>query len=256
MKCQRPGCTGTIEDVGSGDLYCDTCGLAPVPEPASAGGGSGRSGSGRSGSLAGSRSGSARSSGASRASRRSVSGRLSRSLSGSTTGRSVSVRSSSSSGPTRGKLGAGLVTVPPIPKPDPAAAVLADPQVPERKRYCSKGECGAPVGRSRGDRPGRTEGFCTKCGHPYSFTPKLRTGDVVHGQYEVAGCLAHGGLGWIYLAIDHAVSDRWVVLKGLLDTGDEDALAAALSERRFLAEIVHPNIVRIINFVEHLDHST
>jgi serine/threonine-protein kinase PknG len=256
MKCQRPGCTGTIEDVGSGDLYCDTCGLAPVPEPASAGGGSGRSGSGRSGSLAGSRSGSARSSGASRASRRSVSGRLSRSLSGSTTGRSVSVRSSSSSGPTRGKLGAGLVTVPPIPKPDPAAAVLEDPQVPERKRYCSKGECGAPVGRSRGDRPGRTEGFCTKCGHPYSFTPKLRTGDVVHGQYEVAGCLAHGGLGWIYLAIDHAVSDRWVVLKGLLDTGDEDALAAALSERRFLAEIVHPNIVRIINFVEHLDHST
>lgn len=184
-----------------------------------------------------------------------MSGRLSRSLSGKASGRSVSVRSSrsSGSGPTRGKLGAGLVTVPPIPRPDPAAAVLDNPQVPERKRYCSKSDCGAPVGRSRGDRPGRTEGFCTKCGHPYSFTPKLRAGDVVHGQYEVAGCLAHGGLGWIYLAVDRAVSDRWVVLKGLLDTGDEDALAAAVSERRFLAEIEHPNIVRIYNFVEHLD---
>lgn len=86
--------------------------------------------------------------------------------------------------------------------------------------------------------------------------PKLRAGDVVHGQYEVAGCLAHGGLGWVYLAVDRAVSDRWVVLKGLLDTGDQDAMAAAISERRFLAEIEHSNIVRIYNFVEHLDQRT
>ena len=79
---------------------------------------------------------------------------------------------------------------------------------------------------------------------------------MVHGQYEIAGCLAHGGLGWVYLAVDRAVSDRWVVLKGLLDTGDEDAMAAAISERRFLAEIEHSNIVRIYNFVEHLDRRT
>ncbi|GGY18343.1 serine/threonine protein kinase [Streptomyces djakartensis] len=134
--------------------------------------------------------------------------------------------------------------------------VLDNPEVPERKRFCSRSDCGAPVGRARGDRPGRTEGFCTKCGHPYSFVPKLKAGDVVHGQYEVVGCLAHGGLGWIYLAVDRAVSDRWVVLKGLLDTGDQDAMAAAISERRFLAEIEHANIVRIYNFVEHLDQRT
>ncbi|KPI18601.1 serine/threonine protein kinase [Actinobacteria bacterium OK074] len=134
--------------------------------------------------------------------------------------------------------------------------VLSDPQVPERKRFCSRSDCGAPVGRARGERPGRTEGFCTKCGHPYSFVPKLREGDIVHGQYEVAGPLAHGGLGWVYLAVDRAVSDRWVVLKGLLDTGDQDAMAAAISERRFLAEIEHSNIVRIYNFVEHLDQRT
>ncbi|EPH41869.1 hypothetical protein STRAU_5036 [Streptomyces aurantiacus JA 4570] len=86
--------------------------------------------------------------------------------------------------------------------------------------------------------------------------PKLKAGDIVHGQYEVVGCLAHGGLGWVYLAVDRAVSDRWVVLKGLLDTGDQDAMAAAISERRFLAEIEHANIVRIYNFVEHLDQRT
>ncbi|WP_442802697.1 tetratricopeptide repeat protein [Streptomyces sp. CB01373] len=165
--------------------------------------------------------------------------------SGSTTG---------SSG--RGRLGAGLVQVPQVPRPDPRSMVLENPEVPERKRFCSRSDCGAPVGRARGDRPGRTEGFCTKCGHPYSFVPKLRAGDIVHGQYEVVGCLAHGGLGWIYLAVDRAVSDRWVVLKGLLDTGDQDAMAAAISERRFLAEIEHANIVRIYNFVEHLDQRT
>ncbi|UQA97985.1 serine/threonine-protein kinase PknG [Streptomyces halobius] len=207
-----------------------------------------------------------RSSSASRSSpsRRSVSGRLSRSLSGGEPTRGmasvpVSVRSAGSgsgAGSGRGRLGAGLVTVPEVPRPDPRTAVLENPEVPERKRFCSRGECGAPVGRSRGERPGRTEGFCAKCGHPYSFVPKLRPGDLVHGQYEVVGCLAHGGLGWIYLATDRAVSDRWVVLKGLLDTGDEEALAAAVSERRFLAEIEHSNIVRIYNFVEHLDPST
>ncbi|WP_431197152.1 tetratricopeptide repeat protein [Streptomyces flavusporus] len=170
----------------------------------------------------------------------------------------MSVRSSgSTTGSTgRGRLGAGLVQVPQVPRPDPHSMVLENPEVPERKRFCSRSDCGAPVGRARGDRPGRTEGFCTKCGHPYSFVPKLKAGDVVHGQYQVMGCLAHGGLGWIYLAVDRAVSDRWVVLKGLLDTGDQDAMAAAISERRFLAEIEHANIVRIYNFVEHLDQRT
>ena len=79
---------------------------------------------------------------------------------------------------------------------------------------------------------------------------------MLHDQYEVLGCLAHGGLGWIYLALDRAVADRWVVLKGLLDTGDADAMAAAVAERRFLAEVEHPNIVKIHNFVQHHDAAT
>uniref|UniRef100_UPI0035717646 serine/threonine-protein kinase n=1 Tax=Streptomyces albiflavescens TaxID=1623582 RepID=UPI0035717646 len=270
QKCQRPGCSGSYEDVGGGELYCDTCGLAPVvssngmvgsPPTGITAGGKGSRGSNRGSNSSSARSSSrssSRTSSRSSQSRRSVSGRLSRSLSGSSTGRSVSVRSSgSTAGSTgRGRLGAGLVEVPDVPRPDPREMVLENPEVPERKRFCSRSDCGAPVGRSRGERAGRTEGFCTKCGHPYSFVPKLHAGDIVHGQYEVVGCLAHGGLGWVYLAVDRAVSDRWVVLKGLLDTGDQDAMAAAISERRFLAEIEHANIVRIYNFVEHLDQRT
>ncbi|WP_374683962.1 tetratricopeptide repeat protein [Streptomyces sp. TBY4] len=271
--CMRPGCPGTYEDMGGGEVYCGTCGLAPAGAVAAGaeelvsvptamtsaarhGDSQGSHGSGRSSSS----SSSSRASRSSRSSssRRSVSGRLSRALSGAASTRSVSVRSSGSAASVSGRsrLGAGLVNVPEVPRPDPSAAVLENPEVPERKRFCSRSDCGAPVGRARGERPGRTEGFCTKCGHPYSFVPKLRAGDLVHGQYEVAGCLAHGGLGWVYLAVDRAVSDRWVVLKGLLDTGDQDAMAAAISERRFLAEIEHSNIVRIYNFVEHLDQRT
>ncbi|WP_420829722.1 tetratricopeptide repeat protein [Actinomadura coerulea] len=146
-------------------------------------------------------------------------------------------------------LGAGLVEVPPVPARDPASAIMENPEVPENRRFCSK--CDEKVGRSRGGRPGRTEGFCRNCGHPFSFTPKLRPGEMIGGQYEVLGCLAHGGLGWVYLARDHNVSERWVVLKGLLDTGDADSLAAATAERAFLAEVEHPNIVKIYNFVRH-----
>ncbi|MEV6024371.1 tetratricopeptide repeat protein [Streptomyces sp. NPDC052036] len=258
QTCQRPGCEGSYEDVGGGELYCDTCGLAPVVSAKGAVGSvaTGVSAGGRDSGGPGSEGSrpSSRTSSRSSQSRRSVSGRLT----GRSTGRSVSVRSSGSTSGSSGRsrLGLGLVQVPDVPRPDPRAMVLENPEVPERRRFCSRSDCGVPVGRSRGDRPGRTEGFCTKCGHPYSFVPKLHAGDIVHGQYEVVGCLAHGGLGWIYLAVDRAVSDRWVVLKGLLDTGDQDAMAAAISERRFLAEIEHSNIVRIYNFVEHLDQRT
>ena len=79
----------------------------------------------------------------------------------------------------------------------------------------------------------------------------MATGDLVGGQYEVVGCLAHGGLGWIYLGRDKNVSDRWVVLKGLLNAGDADALEAAVAEQRFLAQVEHPLIVEVYNVVEH-----
>ena len=129
--------------------------------------------------------------------------------------------------------------------------ITANPEVAEEKRFCAK--CGAPVGRSRDGRPGRTQGFCPKCRTEFSYAPKLSAGDLVGGQYEVVGPLAHGGLGWIYLAADKNVSDRWVVLKGLLNAGDLDAYQAAVAERQFLAEVQHPLIVNIYNFAMYED---
>jgi serine/threonine-protein kinase PknG len=196
--------------------YCDVCGTAPTAAPQEPA------------ATAAARTGSARS---------------------ARTGRTGSSKSAG----TRGRLGAGVVAMPRIPKGDPAAAIMTNPQVPESGRFCGNPECGKPVGRERDGQPGLTQGFCTQCGTRYSFVPKLSRGDLVGGQYEVQGCIAHGGLGWIYLAIDRNVHNRWVVLKGLLNSGDADAMAAAAAEVLALAEVEHPNIVRIYNFVEHMD---
>ncbi len=216
-------CGGTIEDG-----YCNVCGLAALPVPAAAPAGSASAGSGSASAGSGSA-----------VSRRTTGPRGSR----RTSGRSA-----------RGRLGAGLVEIPPVPYRNPASAVLANPQVPESRRFCAG--CEQPVGRGQDGRAGLTEGFCRNCGTRFSFSPKLAPGDLVARQYEVLGCLAFGGLGWIYLARDRNVSDRWVVLKGLLNTGDADAMAAAVAERQFLAQVEHPNIVRIYNFVQHADRRT
>jgi len=160
-----------------------------------------------------------------------------------------SVRTGGRTRPTVRRLGAGLVTIPAVTPVDPKSAVLTDPAVAQGRRFCWR--CGKPVGRAA---PGHAEtavGVCETCGAPYDFRPYLRQDDVVGGQYEIQGCIAHGGLGWIYLAIDRNVSDRWVVLKGLLHSGDAEAQAVAVAERKYLAELAHPSIVKIHNFVEH-----
>ncbi|PJE18641.1 MAG: serine/threonine protein kinase, partial [Mycobacterium sp.] len=155
------------------------------------------------------------------------------------------------------QLGGGLVEIPRTPDIDPLKALMKNPVVPESKRFCWN--CGRPVGRTALSKStdkgteGSKEGWCPYCGSPYSFLPQLNPGDTIAGQYEVKGCIAHGGLGWVYLALDHNVNDRPVVLKGLVHSGDAEAQAIAMAERQFLAEVVHPSIVQIFNFVEHSD---
>ncbi|MGH3957694.1 serine/threonine-protein kinase PknG [Mycobacterium sp.] len=152
------------------------------------------------------------------------------------------------------RLGGGLVEIPRAPDTDPLEALMPNPVVPESKRYCWN--CGRPVGRSSPENEApeaQSEGWCPHCGSRYSFLPQLSPGDVVAGQYEIKGCVAHGGLGWVYLASDRNVNDRPVVLKGLVHSGDAEAQAIAMAERQFLAEVVHPSIVQIFNFVEHTD---
>jgi serine/threonine-protein kinase PknG len=227
--CNRPDCGGTLTDG-----FCDTCGMAPSklpaavapPLPAPVVAVSTRTAAGPSVAA--------------------ISARVTSGTTGSTTTGGTRL----TSGPTRRRgFGAGLVVVPDVNPIDPATIVLADPEIPEKDRFCAS--CGEPVGRSKADRPGRLQGFCPGCRHPFDFAPKLAVGELVGAQYEVAGCLAHGGFGWIYLARDRNVSNRWVVLKGVIDSGNEEARSAALAERQFLATMEHSEIVKIYNFVAH-----
>ncbi|MDQ2781633.1 MAG: serine/threonine-protein kinase PknG [Actinomycetota bacterium] len=229
--CNQPGCQGHIVDG-----YCDQCGASgESTEPLSAA--TVPAGVSSSPSTM------------SRASNRLTSTALGSARAGQPGSKTTRRVRSDSQRLRAARLGAGLTTIPPMPAIDALEAIMSDPVVPEDKRFCSS--CGSPVGRGKDAKPGRTTGFCAKCRQAFSFNPKLAAGDLVAGQYEVAGCLAHGGLGWVYLARDRNVSNRWVVLKGLLNSGDPDALAAAIAEQRFLAQVSHPHIVEIYNFVTH-----
>jgi len=154
-------------------------------------------------------------------------------------GSSRRTTSSKRSGSSRRQLGLGLVQVPELPPIEPEKVVMANAEVPPRRRICPK--CEEPQNRQKG--------FCRKCGTPFDFIPSLKQGDVVAGQYEVVGPMAFGGLGWIYLAKDNKLN-RWVVLKGLLNAQDEASAAAAAAEKQFLAAVKHPNIVGVYNFVQ------
>lgn len=233
-QCKRPGCTGKIVEG-----VCDDCGRAPAGgsllSPAVKTGGlraDVQSSSVDSAHIAGSRSVPSSSSSVSSASFSSGSGRTGSSRSGRT---GHSSRSSA-----RKSLGAGLVNLPEMPSLDPLKSLMADPVVLERKRYC--GSCDAKLNHERG--------FCPMCGNEYSFIPTLKPSDIVAGQYEVKGAIAYGGVGWIYLAWDSALS-RWVVLKGLLNSKDAASAANSIAERQFLASVKHAKIVGVYNFVNH-----
>jgi serine/threonine-protein kinase PknG len=210
--CKRPGCAGTLEDG-----YCNVCGLAAVRSQTTSHkqmtAPTGRSSPVTTGT------GSSPLTNRSRGSRRT----------GSTSARS-----------SRKQLGAGLVSIPELPSTEPEKLILAEPKVPENKRFC--GSCNNSLRREKG--------FCSKCGQKYSFIPTLTPNDVIAGQYEVKGAIAYGGLGWIYLGFDNTLS-RYVVLKGLLDSEDAASAAVAVAERKFLASVKHANIVGIYNFANH-----
>lgn len=158
----------------------------------------------------------------------------------STSSRRHTSRSTRSSTARRQSLGGGLVSLQSMPSLDPLTLLMANPEVPERKRRCP--HCDAKVSR--------TKGFCGQCGHEYNFEPSLKAGDVIHTKYEIKGPIAFGGLGWIYLGWD-TVLNRWVIMKGLLNAKDAGAAAAAMVERQFLAAVKHAKIVAIYDFVNH-----
>ncbi|MFC5721727.1 tetratricopeptide repeat protein [Streptomyces gamaensis] len=158
---------------------------------------------------------------------------------------------------TVGPPGPGPLDLPVVGAPSPEELVVRDPRAVLGGKTCGWRGCTAVVGVPYAGQPALTRGYCERCGHPFDFTPRLAPGERVGGgQYTVVGCLAHGGLGWIYLARDTRLFDRYVALKGLIHTGDSAALQRAGEERRYLTSVDHPGIVRVFNHVAHPDWGT
>lgn len=202
--CNRPSCSGTIEQTG----FCDTCFRRPLPVA------------------------------------EAVSGQPQQAV-------PPSERSALPSPSSAGWVSGDLLSIPSLDPPDPADLVLSNPEVPERSRFCSR--CHAPVGRSYAGQPGLTDGYCERCATRFSFSVKLRPGDLVADRYDVIGPLARGGFGWVYLARAVHLDGIHVVLKGLIDTGDESAFKFVARERLALTGLDHSKVVRIYDFVRHLD---
>jgi serine/threonine-protein kinase PknG len=224
-KCSDSACAGQYEDG-----YCNTCGNAAVAIPAA---GSNAANAGLS-----------HRTGGSRISNKTSGTMLSGVASPASTRVSRGTRVSSS----QRQLGLGLISVPVIPKSDPLKALMAEAKVPAAKRICagylkSGDACGNVLDK-------REKGFCPKCQTKYNFIAGLDKGELVAGQYEVLGCIAFGGMGWIYLAKDITLA-RYVVLKGLVNQDDKALAEAAVAERQFLAEVKHANIVGVYTCVQH-----
>ncbi len=235
--CTDPNCTGTFVDG-----FCDVCGRAePAAGAVAAPAGTASSRGGTSGaSHAAQLGGYSRLTGRVTAARRpsATGGTASGPATGAT--RSSRGRGSAGSSSRRRALGGGLVQMPLEPSQDPLKLVMQSASVPEGKAICP----------SCGNRVNPDKRFCSNCGSEYNFRPTLQAGDLLAEQYEVKGPIAFGGLGWIYLAMDTRLN-RWVVLKGLLNSKDAAAAAAAVAERQFLAAVKHGKIVGIYTFVVH-----
>ncbi len=233
--CTDPSCSGEFVEG-----FCDTCGraepmgAAATATPSSRGSATGAAHTARQGGYGGA---TGRVAGARRPSPAGGTAGAGTGTGTAGSARTGSARSSRGSSSRRRALGGGLVQMPVEPSGDPLKLILADTRIPNGKAICP----------ACGNRVNPDKRFCSNCGAEYNFRPSLAPGDVLADQYEVKGPIAFGGLGWIYLAMDTRLN-RWVVLKGLLNSKDPAAAAAAVAERQFLAAVKHGKIVGIYTF--------
>ncbi|MEN8649187.1 tetratricopeptide repeat protein [Streptomyces sp. 21So2-11] len=144
----------------------------------------------------------------------------------------------------------GLMDLPLVEVPDPALLVEpVDEQPSSHVMSCGNPDCTELIGVVA------TEGHCS-CGTPYALRPQLSADDVLADQYQVIGPIAHGGLGWVYLAEDAQLYNRPVALKGLRNPHSQLAREVALRERRHLTDLNHKDIIRVINYATHRPSGT
>jgi serine/threonine protein kinase len=82
-----------------------------------------------------------------------------------------------------------------------------------------------------------------------------RVGATLDGRYEIETKLGHGGVGAVYLARDHKLHDKPVVIKVLLEESlhNEWVMQKFQQEKEALARVDHPGVVGILDTGELSD---
>ncbi|MEV7712954.1 tetratricopeptide repeat protein, partial [Streptomyces sp. NPDC088270] len=143
----------------------------------------------------------------------------------------------------------GLLELPPLSPSTPAQRLSAAVTQAHVRMSCSSKDCATYFVAPYTAAPPPDEGHCPRCGVPYNYRPELtRDGPLLQDQYRILGPIAHGGQGWVYLALDTHLEDL-VAVKGMLNRYAERGAAQAAEERRSLVAIRHERIVQIRDFV-------
>lgn len=81
--------------------------------------------------------------------------------------------------------------------------------------------------------------------------PKLPPGTMLLDRYEVLRKIGEGGFGFVYLVMDRSV-DEEIILKILAPqiSLDETMIKRFVHELKFNRRIVHPNVIRLYDFLE------
>jgi eukaryotic-like serine/threonine-protein kinase len=101
-----------------------------------------------------------------------------------------------------------------------------------------------------------TGAACPRCGYSDAPVPghALRDGTTLqHGRYHLTSFLAQGGMGTLYLGMDHRLA-RPCVIKEMLDDGPSSERPARIAqfkrEASILVALQHPHIVQLWDYFE------
>lgn len=90
--------------------------------------------------------------------------------------------------------------------------------------------------------------FCARCG--MQLQGLLGAHTLLQMRYDVIRVLGYGGMGAVYLALDHRLGENEVAVKENFDTSP-DAQAQFQREANVLAKLDHPNLPKVIDhFIE------